>query len=149
MRQASVNFKATKEINPLMLSPRNRKLRYLQVRATNAYWLLRQGRFRQFLIHLKSEVDIQLEIVRGRVNNYAEAGVQARLSSDSQAGAQGAANAVPDLDSEYIDRRKIRPPSYKPTIFKHGAAVSMQADAGVVREELRSILSTFNVRERG
>ena len=80
-----------------MLSPRNRKLRYFQVRATNAYWLLRQGRFRQFLVHLKSEVDIQLDIVRNRVNSYAEAGVQSRLGSDSQGGVQNAPVAVPDL----------------------------------------------------
>jgi hypothetical protein len=132
-----------------MLSPKNRKLRYLQVRTTNAYWLLRQGRFRQFLIHLKSEVDIQLESVRSRINNYAEAGVQSRLGSDSRGTVQSAPVPVPDLDSEYIDRRKVQPPSYRPTIFKHAAAVNMQADAGVVRDELRTILSSFNVRERG
>ena len=132
-----------------MLSPRNRKLRYFQVRATNAYWLLRQGRFRQFLVHLKSEVDIQLDIVRNRVNSYAEAGVQSRLGSDSQGSVQNAPVAVPDLDSEYIDRRKIQPPSYRPTIFKLAAPVSMRADASVVRDELRTILSSFNVRERG
>lgn len=132
-----------------MLSPRNSKLRYLQVRTANAYWLLRQGKFRQFLVHLKSEVDIQWENVRSRINDYAEAGAQSRLSFDSQAGARIAPVELPELDSEYIDRRKIQPPSYRPTNLKHAASGTMQADAEVVKDELRRILSSFNVRERG
>ena len=131
-----------------MLSPRNRKLRYLRDRSANAYLLLRQGNFRQFLVHLKSEVDIQFESVRSRINDYAEVSVQSRLGFDSQEAATGSRIKVADLDSEYIDRRKVQPPSYRPTNLKRVAPVNMKADTEAVKSELRAILSSFNVRKR-
>lgn len=133
----------------MMLSPGNRKLRYLKDRSVNAYWLLRQGNIRQFLVHLRSEVDLQLQTARNRINSYAEGGVQSQLGYDSREVGAGAAANLPELDSEYIDRRKLRSPSYRPTTFKQVAPVVMQADAEVVKSELRAITSSFNVRERG
>ncbi|MCB1705982.1 MAG: hypothetical protein KDI17_14045 [Halioglobus sp.] len=128
--------------------PKNRKLRYVKDRASNAYWLLKQGDFKRFLERLTGEVEFQLGSVRDRVITYAEARSQGQLSLQSQP-SQEAPAAVPDLDSEYIDRRKILPPSYRPTQFKRVAPVAMQADAEEVKAELRAILSSFNVRERG
>jgi hypothetical protein len=133
-----------------MLSPRNRRLRYLKERSTNAYWLLRQGKFRIFLEMLKMEADLQFSNLRDQVNNYAEGGVQSRLGFDSLVGKKDGASAdLPILDSEYIDRRKLRPPSYRPTNLKRADAVAMRANPEAVRGELSRILSSFNVRERG
>lgn len=132
-----------------MLSPRNRKLRYLKERSTNAYWLLRQGQFRVFLEMLKREADLQFGVLRDRVNNYAEVGVQSRLGFDPQASAAARATDIPGLDSEYIDRRKLRPPSYRPTTYKRVDAVAIHANPELVKGELHKILSSFNVKERG
>jgi hypothetical protein len=109
-----------------MLSPRNGKLRYLKHRSTNAYRLLRQGRFRVFRDMLKMEFDLQFGVLRDRIK-----GSSAELST---------------LDSEYIDKRKLRPPGYQPTTLKPAAYVAMQADPEAVRQELSRILSSLNVR---
>lgn len=146
--QASVKSRETNEVKYVML-PKNRKLRYVKDRASNAYWLLKQGDFKQFLQRLTSEVEFQLGTVRDRVITYAEARSQGQLSFQSQQGGESSPVDVPDLDSEYIDKRKILPPSYRPTQLKRVAPVAMQANAEEVKAELRAILSSFNVRERG
>lgn len=132
-----------------MLSNRNKKLRYLKDRSVNAYWLLRQGNLRQFLIHLRSEMDVQFEFVRDKINDFADAGIQSRLGFDSQNVVAGSVDQVKDLDSEYIDRRKVQPPSYRPTNLKLVAPVELRADSETVKGELRAILSSFTVKERG
>ena len=131
-----------------MLSARDRKIRYLKEKSINAYLLLRDGNFRMFLIHAKSEVNIQFQSVRDRVNDYAEASVQPRLSFDSQGALTKPQMKAPKLDSEYLDGRKLQPPSYRPTNFKRVAPVKMKADTEAVKSELRAILSSANVRER-
>ena len=131
------------------MSSKNRKIRYVKDRASNAYWLLKQGDFKQFLQRLSSEVEFQLNNVRNRINTYAEVRSQGQISFDPQSGAPSAPVDVPDLDSEYIDRRKLEPPSYRPTQFKRVETVTMTADSEEVKNELRAILSSFNVRERG
>jgi hypothetical protein len=128
---------------------KNRKVRYLADRATTAYWLLKQGDFREFLARLSTEAGIQFEHVRNRVIGYAESGGQSQLHFDSRGGGARIPVDVKDLDSEYIDRRKLQPPSYRPTGYKRTAPANMKADADELRNELHSILSTFNVRERG
>ena len=132
-----------------MASSGNKKLRYLKDRSINAYWLLRQGNLRQFLVHLRSEVEFQFGHMRNRINEYAEVGVQSRLSFDSREVAAGTSVQLPDLDSEFIDKRKIQPSSYRPTKFKLVDPINMQADAEVVKSELQAIISSLNVRERG
>ncbi len=129
--------------------PKRRRLRYVKDRAANAYWLLKQGDFKQFLQRLTSEVEFQWENVRTRINNYAEVRSQGQLAFDPPQDAQKAPANVPDLDSEYIDRRKEQPPSYRPTNLKRVPTVVMKADAEEIKGELRAILSSFNVRERG
>tara|TARA_R110002073_G_scaffold305458_1_gene474515 strand:+ start:151 stop:546 length:396 start_codon:yes stop_codon:yes gene_type:complete len=129
--------------------PKNRKMRYVKDRASNAYWLLKQGDFKQFLQRLTSEVEFQLNTVRNRINTYAEVRSQGHIGFDPQGDAPSAPVDLPDLDSEYIDRRKLQPPSYRPTQFKRVETVTMKADAEEVKGELRAILSSFNVRERG
>jgi len=105
------------------------KLQYLKDRSTNALLLLRQGRFRVFVDMFKMEADLQLSVLRQRIGH--------RVNSHSK------------LDSEYIDRRKLRPPSYKPTAIKPAADITMQADPEEVKAELSKILSSFKVKERG
>jgi hypothetical protein len=132
-----------------MPSRNNRKLQYLKYRATNAYSLLRQRKFREFLGVLKRETHFQFEIVRDRVNNYAEEAVQSRSSRDSYSREDRALPYLqPGLDSGYIDRRKLRPPSYRPTTFKRADIVPMRANPEAVKRELDEILSSLNVRER-
>ena len=101
------------------------------------------------MLHLRTEVEFQFGHMRNRINEYAEFGVQSRLSFDSREVATGTAVQLPDLDSEFIDMRKVQPSSYRPTMFKLVAPVNMQADAEVVKTELRAIISSLNVRERG
>lgn len=62
---------------------------------------------------------------------------------------QGAPEDLPGFNSQYIDRRKIRPPSYRPTKLKRADTVPMQANPEAVKGELGRILSCSNVRERG
>lgn len=115
-----------------MLSRSNRKLRYLKYRSTSAYWLLRQRKFRMLLEMFKREAYFLFEILRKHVIHDSDVVAQSRSG----------------LDSQYIDRRKLRPPSYRPTTLKCADAVTMQANPEAVKRELGRILSSVHVRER-
>ncbi|CAA0107461.1 Uncharacterised protein [Halioglobus japonicus] len=128
---------------------KNRRVRYIADRASTAYWLLKQGDFREFMVRLSAEAGLQFEHARNRIIAIADSGGQSQLRYDSNGAGRGLPFNAKELDSEYIDRRKLQPPSYRPTGFKRIAPVNMQADPEVVKGELRAILSSFSVRERG
>jgi hypothetical protein len=112
-----------------MPSTIDRKLRYLKDRCTNAYWMVRNGKFKLILKSIRIEIEHRI------------ADVQAWL------------HKVPELDdsqvpgSAFVNKRKVIPPSYKPTKLRLLAPAPLQADPAVVAGELRNILSTFTFQE--
>jgi hypothetical protein len=132
-----------------MLSRRNKKLQYFKELSVNAYWLLRQGKLRAFLELFKREATVQFEVLRNRVNNYAQAGIQTRLGCNSQADAKGVPTDLSSLDSRYFDRHKLRPPSYRPTILKRVDPVPLKANPQALKAQLDTILSSVSAKVRG
>ncbi len=131
-----------------MLSHTNRKLRYLKSHATNAYSLLRERKYREFMGVLKREARFQFIILRDRIKSHAEVKTLSRVGRESYARKDAALPDLPRLDSAYIDRRKLRPPSYRPTTLKRVESVPMRANPEAIKRELDGILSSLNVRER-
>lgn len=131
-----------------MLFRSNRKLRYLKYRSTNAYWLLRQRKFRMLLEMLKREAYFLFNILRNHMRHNSDVVIQSRSGSDSHTRARGALPDLPGGDSEYIDRHKLRSPSYRPTTLKRADGFAMQANPEAVQRELGRILSSVHVRVR-
>jgi hypothetical protein len=132
----------------LMLSRSNRKVRYLKYLSAHAYSLLRQRKLKEFLGLLKRQARFQFIILRDRIKSHAEVKALSGVGRDSYARKDAALPDLPDLDSAYIDRRKLRPPSYRPTTLKRAESVPMRANPEAIKRELDEILSSLNVRER-
>lgn len=113
-----------------MSSKLARKLDYVKARAANAIWMLKEGDFKLILKSIYLEFYYRVEDVREWVR-------LARLLDDSQV-----------LGSNYANRRKVVPPSPRPTVSAMPQPVAPQADPEVVARELKNVLSSLTVRDR-
>ena len=112
-----------------MSSKLARKLDYVKERAVNAYWMVKEGKFKQIVKSIYLEIHYRIEDVREWIR-------LARLLDDSQV-----------VGSNYANRRKVLPPSPRPTVSIQSPPVSPQADPDAVAIELRNIVSSLHVRD--
>jgi len=106
-----------------------RKLDYLRERVVNAYWMLKEGDFKQIVKSIQLEIHYRVEDIREWIR-------LARLLDDDQV-----------LGSNYANRRKVIPPSARPTVSAMYPPISPQADPDAIAIELREILSELPVRD--
>ncbi len=112
-----------------MSSKLARKLDYVRERAVNAYWMVKEGKFNLIVKNIYLELQYRIEDVREWIR-------LARLLDDDQV-----------LGSNYANRRKVLPPSPRPTESILPPSILPQADPDAVANELRSILSSLTVRD--
>jgi hypothetical protein len=103
-----------------------RKLHYYKERLRNAIWMLRTRRFKLFFRSLYIEFYPTVEIVRTQLH------IEER----------------PVADSEFVDKRKVLRPSFRPTVSQPFTEIPRHADTEVVANELRQILSTITVQDK-
>ena len=106
-----------------------KKIRYVKDRCVNAYWMLRTGRFKLIIKSIRIEINQRIANIHGWLHKGEEL-------DDSQ---------VPG--SAFVDKRKVIPPSYRPTHSQYSPVVPLRTDSRAVAKEIEQILSTFNVRE--
>lgn len=106
-----------------------RKFRYLSDRCTNAYWMLRTGKFKLIVKSINIEIDHRITYVRAWLH-------KGRRLDDSE---------VPW--SAFVNQRKAVPPSFRPTESELSPAEPLQVDPEAVASELRQILATFTFQE--
>lgn len=106
-----------------------RKFRYVKERCVNAYWMLREGKFKLILQSILAELHHRKESLHTWLK-------RSKVLDDS---------VVPF--SSYTDRRKVLPPSYRPTVSRPPVNVDMQVDREKISNELQSIVSRLKVRE--
>ena len=106
-----------------------RKLRYVKDRCINAYWMVRNGKFKLILKSIYIEIEHRINVVQEWLT-------RGEVLDDSQVPA-----------SAYTDQRKVIPPSYRPTNSQASTSIAMQAESAAVAIELESILSTMTVEE--
>jgi hypothetical protein len=112
-----------------MSSKLARKLDYVRERAVNAYWMVKEGKFKQIVKSIYLEFHYRIEDVREWIR-------LARLLDDSQV-----------AGSNYANRRKVLPQSPRPTVSIQSTPVPPQAGSDAVTVELRGILSSLTVRD--
>jgi len=112
-----------------MASKWARKLDYVRERAGNAFWMIKQGDFKLILKSIYLEIHYRLEDVKEWIR-------LARLLDDSQV--QG---------SNYCNRRKVMPPSPRPTISVRSPFVAPRPGHEEIAHELKGILSSLTVRD--
>jgi hypothetical protein len=112
-----------------MSSKLARKLDYARERVVNAYWMVKEGNLKLIVKSIQLEIHYRMEDVREWIR-------LARLLDDSQV-----------LGSNYANRRKVLPPSPRPTVSILSPPVSPQADPDAIATELRDILSSLTVRD--
>lgn len=112
-----------------MSSTKTRGLRYIRDRCVNAYWMLRTGKFKLIAKSIYIELAHRVDVVRTLLT-------RPKPLDDSQ---------VPY--SAYIDRRRVLPPSYRPTTAQPPLQVALRADSAAIAEDLKRILATFSNQE--
>ncbi|MEZ5503752.1 MAG: hypothetical protein R3E50_14230 [Halioglobus sp.] len=105
----------------------NKKIRYVADRCRNAYWMLRNGNFKLIFKSIYVELSHRAAIVRSWLQ-------RPMALDDSQ---------VPG--SVYVNKRKVVPPSYRPTRSCAPPALESRVDAAVVATQLNQILSSITV----
>ncbi len=96
------------------------KFRYVKNRIANAVWRLRKGKFD--LVFKRIWVEIRSFTIF--VINYSK-----------------------PPGSTYTNKRKVIPPSYRPTGSRYKSPAPLQVDEQAIKAELESILATLVVRE--
>lgn len=112
-----------------MASKWARKFDYFRERVVNAVWMLKEGDFKLILKSVYLEIHYRVEDIKEWVR-------LARLLDDSQV--QG---------SNYTNRRKVIPPSPRPTVSVPFPALSPMADQQEVGHELNDIVSSLTVKD--
>jgi len=112
-----------------MASKWARKLDYLRERAVNALWMIKQGDLKLILKSIYLEFHYRIEDVKEWIR-------LARLLDDSQV-----------LGSNYQNRRKVIPPSPRPTRSVPYPEVTPRADPEEIASEIRNILASLTVRD--
>ena len=107
-----------------------RKLDYFRERAANAIWMIKKGDLKLILKSIFLELHYRMEDMREWIR-------LARLLDDSQV--EG---------SNYVNRRRIIPPSPCPTGRVMPKTLHTAADPNAVAVELKSIVSSLDVRDR-
>lgn len=111
----------------------NSKFGYLRDRVVNAWWMLREGRFGDMAKAAAAEYQMRMQIRRDRRN--------------VQIMAEPPAEGEERRDSEYENKRNVRPPSYRPTGAVAVPAPQLTVDREVVAADLASILGSIKVPE--
>jgi hypothetical protein len=106
-----------------------RKLIYVKDRCINAYWMLRTGKFKLILKSIHIEISHRI----GELKTWLEKGEEL---DDTQ---------IPG--SAYVNRRKVLPPSYRPTDSRLSAPGPMRSDPVVVANELKRILQAVSIKD--
>ncbi len=112
-----------------MSSPANSRIRYVRDRCVNAYWMLRTGKIKLIFKSIYVELAHRATIVQTMLT-------RPKPLDDSH---------VPG--SAFINRRKVLPPSYRPTVAQQPLPVPLRADPEVLASELKHILSSINIEE--
>lgn len=110
-----------------MSSTVSSRIRYVRDRCVNAYWMLRSGKFRLIFKSIYIELAHRVRVIQTLLT-------RPKPLADSE---------VPD--SAYIDRRKVLPPSYRPTAAQPPLPVPLRADSVAIAAELRKIRSTLAI----
>jgi hypothetical protein len=118
-----------------MSSTFSKKIRYYSERCRNAIWMLRTGRFKLFFKSLYIEFYPTVKEVQTLLH-VEEVRTLLHIEERSVA------------DSEFVDKRKLPRPSFRPTVSQPFSEAGMRADSGVVANELRQILSSIKVQEK-
>ena len=111
----------------------NSKFGYLRERVTNAWWMLRDGRFNDMLTALKDEYRLQVQSRRDRRN--------------IQIMAEPPAEGEERRDSEYENKRNVRPVSYRPTSAVAVDMPRLAVDRDILAADVASILRDIPVPE--
>lgn len=112
-----------------MSSPANSRIRYVKDRCVNAYWMLRTGKIKLIFKSIYIELAHRAMIVKTMLT-------RPKPLDDSQ---------VPG--SAFINRRKVLPPSYRPTVAQQPLPIPLRADHGAIAADLKRILASLNVDE--
>jgi len=112
-----------------MASKWARKFDYVRERAVNALWMIKQGDIKLILKSIYLEIHYRLEDVKEWIR-------LARLLDDSQV-----------LGSNYHNRRKVIPPSPRPTLSVPYPQITPRADPEEIARELRGIIGSLTVRD--
>lgn len=108
-----------------MSSPLRDKLGYIKDRCVNAFWMIRNGKFKLIVKSAYIEVEhrlmkLKVLLLHGRNPDYSK---------------------LPG--SAYINKRKVIPPSYRPTKSLQSSVPVLQVDQQTIANELDSIRSAL------
>lgn len=128
-----------------MPSKLTEKLRYIQDRCSNAYWMLKKGKFKLIWTSIWTEITHR----KGQFHAWIGGG---RIAHDNVGPSHipgPVRNQEPgqNPDSAYINKRKVFPASYRPTGARLSPLDPLQIDNQAVANELRGILSTLTLQE--
>jgi hypothetical protein len=124
-----------------------KRMRYLRDRCVNAYWMLRTGKFKLILKSIYIEISYRIERII-RFLQRIDIQVSIRLKGEEPilgGNLHLTEHEVPG--SAFVDKRKVLPPSYRPTVSYISTRVPLLADSVVVASELKQILSGLSVQE--
>ncbi len=124
-----------------------KRMRYLRDRCVNAYWMLRTGKFKLILKSIYIEISYRINRII-RFLKRIDIQVSIRLKGEESIldnNLQLTGHEVPG--SAFVDKRKVLPPSYRPTVSHISTRVPMLADPVMVASELKQILSGFSFQE--
>ncbi|MFC1896567.1 hypothetical protein ACFL0Q_07920 [Thermodesulfobacteriota bacterium] len=103
---------------------------YLRTKSRNAYWMLKTKGFKVFWDNLIKE----LNSWKTRYSQQAQ--VQVVVQHEEE---------VPFVDSAYPNKRKIIPPSARPTQTKILPLSPLKANTVTLQEELKNIIETLTL----
>jgi hypothetical protein len=112
-----------------MPSTKSSGLRYVRDRCVNAYWMLRTGKFKLIFKSIYIELAHRAQVLQNMLT-------RPKPLDDSQ---------VPG--SAFINRRKVLPRSYRPTVAQPPLPVPLRADPKVIAGDLKRILSTLSIED--
>lgn len=105
----------------------NKKIAYLRDRIVNALWMLREGKFRLILKSIRVEVAHRIDAMRTWYRTRRE---------------------IPESQvpwSRFVNRARVVPPSYRPTVMRRVDGAPLRADAQTLAAELRRHRSTLTL----
>lgn len=113
-----------------MSSTKSSRIRYVRDRCVNAYWMLRTGKFKLIFKSIYIELAHRAQVIQNMLT-------RPKPLDDSQ---------VPG--SAFVNRRKVLPPSYRPTIAQQPLPVPLRIDRDAVAASIQHILSTLQVEDK-
>ncbi len=110
-----------------MASTTGSKIRYVKDRCVNAYWMLRHGKIRLIF----KSIYIELAHRKHLIGNWLAG---SRPLDDSE---------VPG--SAFNDRRRVLPPSIRPTISQPPLPLSLRTDSAALVDELKRLRAIYHI----